>query len=234
MTKRKTRKRANKLFKSLSERAEQSEDTDAPPFSYPGAVSPVGLPESGFRATLEGGQEAGELVRMKKFRFQLLSQWLIEHFEPCRAADVGGGKGLLTYLLRQNGWDAVVIDPFDQPLPGKYKDIAKNKRIKIPPTEMVPRISKEFEPEMARDYDLLLGMHAHGCNVKIIEASAKYDRNFVLLPCCIIDEPIYPEPGVHWLECLMDYAVQKGFAVHPFRLNFRGQNIGFCSIPRQG
>ena len=231
MTKRKTRKRANKLFNSLSEIAEQSGDTEAQNTGFPAGLSQGGLQEGGFSATLEGGQEAGELVRMKKFRFQLLSQWLIEHYEPCRAADVGGGKGLLTYLLRENGWEAAVIDPFDQPLPDKYKDIARNKRIKIPPTETVPRISKEFEPEMAQNYDLLLGMHAHGCNVKIIDASAEYNRNFVLLPCCIIDEPIYPEPGVHWLECLMAYAVLKGFAVHPFRLNFRGQNIGFCSIP---
>jgi hypothetical protein len=82
---------------------------------------------------------------------------------------------------------------------------------------------------MAQNYDLLIGMHAHGCNIKIIEAAATFNRGFVLLPCCIIDEPIYPSPGVHWLECLLDYAIQKGFAVHPFRLNFRGQNIGFYS-----
>jgi hypothetical protein len=84
---------------------------------------------------------------------------------------------------------------------------------------------------MAQHYDLLIGIHAHGCNIKIIDASAKFHRSFVLLPCCIIDEPIYPSAGVHWLECLVDYAVQKGFTVHPFRLNFRGQNIGFYSTP---
>ena len=141
MTKRKTRKRANKLFNSLSEIAEQNESTDATDSGFPGAQLQDGLKKSGFSATLEGGQKAGELVRMKKFRFQLLSQWLIEHYDPCRAADVGGGKGLLTYLLRQNGWDAAVIDPFDQPLPDKYKDISKNSRVKISPTETVPRIS---------------------------------------------------------------------------------------------
>jgi hypothetical protein len=164
---------------------------------------------------------------MKKFRFQLLHQWLVEHFEPCPVADVGGGKGLLTYLLQESGWEAAVIDPVDQPLPDKYKDISLNKRIKIPPTEKIPRISQEFEPYMAQQYDLLIGMHAHGCNIKIIDASVEFQRSFVLLPCCIIDEPLIPPPGVHWLECLVDYAVQKGFAVHPFRLNFRGQNIGF-------
>jgi len=70
-----------------------------------------------------GSQRSGELRKMKKFRFQLLHRWLIEHFAPCRAADVAGGKGLLAYLLQQSGWDAVVVDPVNQALPDKYKDI---------------------------------------------------------------------------------------------------------------
>ena len=56
-----------------------------------------------------------ELRKMKKFRFQLLHRWLVGHCEPCRVGDVAGGKGLLTYLLQNSGWQAVVIDPLDQP-----------------------------------------------------------------------------------------------------------------------
>jgi hypothetical protein len=227
MTKRKTRKQTQKLFNRLGEIANQSERMDAPNVIFPGTMTG----DSAFSTSLEAAQNSGELVRMKKFRFQLLHQWLVENFEPGRVADVGGGKGLLTYLLRKSDWEAAVIDPVDQPLPDKYKDISHNKRIKIPPTEKVSRIGKEFEPHMAQNYDLLIGMHAHGCNIKIIDAAAKFHRGFVLLPCCIIDEPIYPSPGVHWLECLVDYAVQKGFVVRPFRLNFRGQNIGFYATP---
>ncbi|MFZ0545544.1 MAG: hypothetical protein WAM60_08900 [Candidatus Promineifilaceae bacterium] len=231
MTKRKTRNRTEKLFNSLRDIAKQSEPKDTVDGDFPMSVDSPEAKSQSFGATLEEAQESGELVRMKKFRSQLLHQWLIEHFEPCRVADVGGGKGLLTYLLQKSGWEAVVIDPLQQPLPDKYKDISHNKRINIPPTEMVPHINKEFEPAMAQNYDFLIGMHAHASNIKIIDAAAKYHCGFVLLPCCIIDEPIYPAPGVHWLECLADYAVQKGFTVRPFRLNFRGQNIGFYAAP---
>jgi hypothetical protein len=231
MTKRKTRKRTEKLFNSLCEIAKQSELIDAPNVIFPVTMPKAGFRDSPFSTTLDEVQKSGEPVRMKKFRSQLLHQWLIENFEPCRVADVGGGKGLLTYLLRKSNWEAAVVDPVDQSLPDKYKDISHNKRIKIPPTEKVPRISKAFEPAMAQNYDLLIGMHAHACNVKIIDAAAKFQRSFVLLPCCVIDEPIYISPGIHWLECLVDYAVQKGFTVHPFQLNFSGQNIGFYSTP---
>lgn len=179
---------------------------------------------------------AHELKRMGKFRFQLLHQWLVENFAPCHVADIGGGKGLLTYLLRQSGWDATVIDPVSQALPDKYKEIGTGRRIRIAPTERVPRVDQEFESAMAQNFDLLIGMHAHGCNVKIIDGAAAFGRSFVLVPCCIIDEPLYPPRGVHWLQCLLDYAIGKGLPAQPFQLNFSGQNIGLFTraITRRG
>ena len=175
-------------------------------------------------------QGGGELRKMKKFRFQLFHRWLVERFEPCRIADIAGGKGLLTYLLQKSGWEALVIDPVRQSLPGKYKDIGTGKRVRIPPTERVRRIDRAFQANMARHYDMLVGMHAHGCNVKVIDAAAEFGCGFVLFPCCVIDEPFYPPLGVHWLESLADYAVRKGHEVYPFRLNFKGQNIGLCAV----
>jgi len=177
-----------------------------------------------------GSRRSSELRKMKKFRFQLLHRWLIEHFAPCRAADVAGGKGLLAYLLQQSGWEAVVVDPVNQALPDKYKDIATGKRVRIPPTERIPHMDRTFEPEIGQHFDLLIGMHAHGCNAKIIDAAADFGCGFVLFPCCVIDEPFYPPLGVKWLESVVDYAVRKGHTVYPFRLNFKGQNIGLCAV----
>lgn len=173
--------------------------------------------------------DTSRTLRMKKFRAQLFHQWLVSTIEPCRAADIGGGKGLISYLLAQSGWQATVIDPFDQSLPDKYKDIASGQRVKIPPEARVPRIVSGFEVEQAADFDLLIGMHAHGCNARIIDAAARYGCGFVLFPCCVIDEPFFPRLGVHWLECLASYALYRGLEFFPFRLNFKGQNIGLCS-----
>lgn len=182
------------------------------------------------RFMASGSQRAGELRMMKKFRFQLLHRWLIEHFEPCRVADVAGGKGFLSYLLQHSGWDAVVIDPVAQALPTKYKDIVTGRRVRIPPTTKIARADRPFDPELARHFDLLIGMHAHGCNAQIIDAALAVGCGFVLFPCCVIDEPFVPPPGVHWLQGLAEYALNKGHTLYPFRLNFKGQNIGLCSI----
>lgn len=170
--------------------------------------------------------------RMKKFRFQLLHRWLVQTFEPCKTADIGGGKGLLGYLLQESGWSITVIDPEMQDLPGKYKDITTEKRVKIAPQAGVPYISEPFSTELAERFDLLLAMHAHGSNAAIIDAAARYGCGFAIFPCCVIDEPFYPPRGVLWLESLAHYAVQQGLPVHTVRLNFKGQNVGLFTPGR--
>ena len=50
-------------------------------------------------------------------------------------ADVGGGKGLLSYLLQDSGWSATVIDPVEQALPSKYKDLSSSTQVRIAAAE---------------------------------------------------------------------------------------------------
>ena len=165
---------------------------------------------------------------MKKFRFQLLHEWIVRHYPPCRIADVGGGKGLLTFLLNGDGFKSVVIDPYKQSLPRKYKDLRQQKH-KIPDELSVPRINRNFDKQMAGYFDVLIGLHAHGSNMKIIEAAAEYRKDLILIPCCVIGEPIIPKPDINWLDSLEEYANELGITTKRFELNFRGQNIGFYS-----
>ena len=159
-------------------------------------------------------------------RFHLLHDWLVTNYKPCKAADVGGGKGLLAYLLNKSGWNAVVIDPFNQELPRTFKDLTKTRTTLVKKErESVTRVTDKFKEEMAQDYNLLIGLHAHGSNMKIINACKKYGKDFVLLPCCVVGEPIIPQQGINWLDSLVDYAKQQGFDIGKAELNFKGQNI---------
>ena len=166
-----------------------------------------------------------ELRKMKKFRFQLLHTWIVENYSPCKVADIGGGKGLLTLLLNNDNFHSVVIDPYNQGLPKKFKDL-KGEKHKIKEDIQIPRIDAVFEKEMAKDFDLLIGLHAHGANMKIIEVAKKYNKNFVIFPCCVIDEPIEIKPNIDWFESLRNYAKKLGHKTHVVELNFRGQNKG--------
>lgn len=235
MSKRKDRRQAAALYQSVSRTAHSpvpAEDDAQERHVFSGhGDTPIAdgvlAASSELSRVLDGSSpRPREPTRMKKFRFQLLHRWMLEHLEPCRVADVGGGKGLLAYLLRQSGWQATVIDPVHQGLPAKFKDLATNRQVPIAESERVPRIERRFEPGMAREFDLLVAVHAHGCNLQLIEAAAEFKCSFILLPCCVIDEPLVPPAGTHWLQCVVDYAVRRGFPVEPFRLSFKGQNIG--------
>ena len=220
MSKRGERRKKAALFASITEMATGGGHDDAPIGDQVLAASPE------LSALVAPAGAKRQLPMMKKFRFQLLHRWIVENVAPGRVADIGGGKGLLAYLLQQSGWPATVIDPIWQSLPPKYKDLAADRQIKVAETEEVPRLSQPFAPELAKDFDLLVAMHAHGCNIQIIDAAAEEDQEFLLLPCCIIQEPIAPRPGQHWIQCVVEYATGRGFHLTPFRLNFKGQNIG--------
>ncbi len=228
----KSRLRSEKVFHHLEQMASSSENEGAK-FALDNPAGDGDENTSQIQAVkgrqVEEVPDSSRLPRMKKFRFQLLHQWLIHSLPPCKTADVGGGKGLLSYLLVKSGWDVTIIDPNWQPLPEKYKDIGTGKRVKLTLGESIPWIKAGFSVEQAAGFDLLIGMHAHGCNAKIIDAAAAYGCGFVIFPCCVIDEPFYPPLGVHWLESLADYALKQGLKIQPFRLNFKGQNIGLYS-----
>ena len=161
-----------------------------------------------------------------KFRFQLLVKWLTENYKPCKAADVGGGKGLLALLLNNSGWKCEVIDPCQMSYITKYKNLDINKQIKVDKKEclLIPRRKRHFEAEMAKDYEILIGLHAHGSNMKIIDACKMYGKKFVLLPCCVVGEPIEIKPNIDWLKSLIQYSNEQGFDVGEAELNFKGQN----------
>ncbi|HLF88169.1 MAG TPA: hypothetical protein VI451_04435 [Anaerolineales bacterium] len=233
MSKRKERREKAELFAKVRGAAQSPAEAEKFPAGHDGVpVTDDILATSEQLASLVTSTQTRELPRMKKFRFQLLHAWIVAHLSPSRVADVGGGKGLLAYLLQESGWQATVIDPISQDLPAKFKDLSTNRQTRIPNKVTVPRLVCPFELEMAGDFDLLVAMHAHGCNIQLIRAAAEFGREAILLPCCVIGEPLIPPPGVHWIQALVDVAVQNGFTVEPFRLNFKGQNIGLYLRPR--
>jgi hypothetical protein len=195
---------------------------------YPPPPSPeeLGLVPPGAAA---GGRRSGdELPRMRKFRFQLLADWIAGRFPPCTVADVGGGKGLLTHLLGQAGFSAEVVDPVDQPLPSRYRDLATGRQVRLGGEVSVARRRVPFRPALGRRYDLLVALHAHGSNLAVLETVAEAGNSCVVLPCCVVEEPAAPPPGENWFRWLAGRAEGLGLEPEYFALNFRGQPVGFA------
>jgi hypothetical protein len=191
---------------------------------YPPPPSPA---ELGLAGPGTAGRRSGDdLPKMKKFRFQLLAGWVAERFPPCTVADVGGGKGLLTWLLNEAGFRAEVVDPVDQPLPRTYRDLASGRRVRLGEAARVPRRRAPFGPALGRRYDLLVALHAHGSNLAVLDAAAA-GTSCVVLPCCVVEEPAAPGPGQNWFMWLADQARERGLEPAYLSLNFRGQHVGF-------
>ena len=174
-----------------------------------------------------GRRSGDDLPRMKRFRFQLLAGWIADSFPPCTVADVGGGKGLLTWLLNEAGFWAEVVDPVDQPLPATYRDPRTGRRVRLGDGALVPRRRVRFGPALGRRYDLLVALHAHGSNLAVLDTVAQAGTSCVVLPCCVVDEPSAPAPGQSWFMWLADQARDRGLEPRYFALNFRGQHVGF-------
>jgi hypothetical protein len=192
---------------------------------YPPAPSPeeLGLVPPGEGASRRSGNA---LPKLKRFRFQLMREWIRQEFPQCRVADVGGGKGLLAYLLIRDGFDATVIDPVRQSLPRKFRELT-GRRVAIPPDADVPRIACPYDIETGSEFDLLIAMHAHGVNLSILDTVTKMGTSCILMPCCVIDEPETPPRGDAWFDWLVRHATDQGLKVDYFYLNFKGQNVGF-------
>jgi hypothetical protein len=175
-----------------------------------------------------GRRRSGDdLPKLKRFRSQLLAAWVAERFPPCAVADVGGGKGLLSWLLIEAGFRAEVVDPVDQPLPATYRDLRSGRRVRLGPEAAVPRRRVAFGPGLGRRYDLLVALHAHGSNLAVLDTAASADSSCVVLPCCVVDEPAAPGPGQNWFLWLAERARDLGLEPEFFALNFAGQNLGF-------
>lgn len=163
-----------------------------------------------------------------QFRFQVFHQWIIEHYPPCSVADIGGGKGLLSFFLNHSEFESTVIDPVWKPVEWKYKDITTGKRVKLSPDQLnsVPHIIKEFDLDLPLDldFDIFVGLHAHGSNMYIIQAAAKFNKDFAIIPCCVINEPIEKRAGINWFDSLVDYAAKLGLNPQTDTLNFVGQS----------
>jgi SAM-dependent methyltransferase len=146
----------------------------------------------------------------KKFRFHVTAQFIIDNYPKGRVLDVGGGKGVLSYLLNRSGFDCTVVDPKYQTLPYKLRastDKADG-RILLTKDEMksIKHINSIFLPEMVKDYDLIVGLHAHGCMFHSIEQCKSLDKKFLLLPCCVVGEPVEKEYGTNWTDQVETYA----------------------------
>jgi hypothetical protein len=127
-------------------------------------------------------------------------------------ADVAGGQGMLCRILRKRfNYDCEVVDSRGWAMRG------------------VPNRQEEFDPSMARYYDLVIGLHPDEATRSV--AAAALVCPTILIPCCNFwsDSKLARD---ELIEAIVAYYRQHGvtFEIVPF--SFRGpKNIGIVSRP---
>ena len=127
-------------------------------------------------------------------------------------ADVAGGRGLLSRLLRKRfNYDAEVIDPRGWALKG------------------IPNRTAEFGPEDADYYDLIIGLHPDEATRAV--AHAALIRPTIMVPCCNFWSP-EKLSGRELIASIADFYQSRGVQYEKVTFSFRGpKNIGLISEP---
>jgi hypothetical protein len=147
-------------------------------------------------------------------RFEVTAEFIGQYFGPSvrYIADVAGGKGILSKLLRKRyNYVAEVVDP-------------RGWRIKG-----VPGREEEFAPEMASYYDLIVGLHPDEATRAV--AGAATARPTLLVPCCNFwsTEKLGRDELVEAIEA---YYHESGVDFERIQLPFKGpKNVGILSTP---
>ncbi|GAA1393882.1 hypothetical protein ACFQZ4_01935 [Catellatospora coxensis] len=99
-------------------------------------------------------------------RFDVLAEYVTSRFPQARyVADVAGGQGMLTRLLRKRfGLEAEVVDPRGWTLKG------------------VPARAEPYLATLADYYDLIVGLHPDEALREVVDSARV--RPVLVVPCC--------------------------------------------------
>lgn len=150
-----------------------------------------------------------------KERFEIVTEYISNRYgrKVNRIADVAGGQGMLTKILRKKyNYEAEVIDPRGHRMKG------------------VPGREEEFKAEDAKYYDLIVGLHPDKAT-RVVAKSALI-KPTILIPCCNFWDQSKTLGREALLEEVEKYYDKYGVTCKRVEFPFKGpKNIGLVSEP---
>lgn len=126
--------------------------------------------------------------------------------EAKRIADVAGGHGVLSYWLRELGFDAVLIEPRPAPLPRWIRRDLRKRAVREGHLTTIERITRPVEEVELPAFDAVVAMHPDQATEPAVRAAVKHGLGFAIVPCCVfaLDGTSYSCQG--WLDYLASLA----------------------------
>lgn len=160
-----------------------------------------------------------------KRRFSVFADFIADELNRCtavflpkqelRIADVAAGKGQLTWALKERGF--VHVTPFE-PYPRKGGHVRR-----------LGMHVREFTPELAKNFDVVVGMHPDGATDCILSGCALYKKLVFIVPCCTRPNAwSYWGPKqsqTAWRAHLVERSEKAGLFLSEGRLRMTGANV---------
>lgn len=152
-------------------------------------------------------------------RFDLFARFVATLVPPAerirlRVADVAAGRGMLSWALRQHGFLNIV--PFE-PAPRRGGQV---RRLGIQ--------VRDFTPDLAKGFDLIVGMHPDAATDCILDGGAKHGALVAVCPCCVRPNAwtYWGNKQSHrqWHEHLMTQSERRGLKLQTGQLKMNGAN----------
>ena len=117
-------------------------------------------------------------------RASIFAKFMSRNFQPCRVADIAGGRGGLSKELKKHHFISVVIDPCR----GQEKNTVK--------------IFQKVENVSLKNFDLLVGMHPDEATEYIIKEGLRLGKAFAVVPCCSHAKDGLKKSFTQWIKYL--------------------------------
>jgi len=126
-------------------------------------------------------------------------------------ADVAGGQGLLTKILRKKyNYEAEVIDPRGRQVKG------------------APNRQGEYFRDMAGYYDLIVGLHPDEATREIVESA--HEKPVLVIPCCNFWDRTQKLGSKELIAAICAYLDGNNIGYEVIKFNFKGpKNVGILT-----
>ena len=163
------------------------------------------------------GKTKGHLFHGAAERFEIVADFIAENYgrKIKYIADVAGGQGMLTRILRKKyNYEVEVVDPRGFTLIG------------------VPSNRSGFNAEIAANYDLIVGLHPDEATRAVAEGACV--KPAILIPCCNFWDQTKRLGREALLAEISKFYDEHSVEYKKVVFNFNSpKNIGLVSTPRK-
>lgn len=137
-------------------------------------------------------------------RFRAFACFIHKMYPQVRTvADVAGGRGNVSYFLRDLGYDATVIDDRVTRLPSWMHREMRKESVKQGRLMEIPRIVKRVQDVDLRPFDLIVGLHPDEATEHVVREALEHGKDFAIVPCCVFPSDGIKRSKEDWCTYLM-------------------------------